>query len=68
MASAAVSEDEKLLLQHGIFPVIPLLVCIAFAALYAHTAHFIVLGPMIPVINALGMAALVIYYLFGVKK
>ena len=65
---SAVSKDELVALQNGVFPFVPLLVCIALAAVYAHTAHFVVIGPVIPIIKALGMAALVVYFLLGAQK
>ena len=58
-ARQATSAEDELAQSHNVFPFLPLLAAIGFAALYAYSSKFLVLGPMVPVINAIGLAGLV---------
>mmetsp|Transcript_29606 Transcript_29606/g.66373 ORF Transcript_29606/g.66373 Transcript_29606/m.66373 type:complete len:297 (-) Transcript_29606:296-1186(-) len=63
----AMSEDEKLSAKYGVFPLGSLLAALGLALVYAYTSKFIVLGPLVPVFNVLGLAALLVWGTFYSK-
>jgi len=69
VATAARKEthEEELIQKHGVFPMAPLLAALALAAAYAFVARFVVLGPLVPLINGLGLAALIVWAVRSMK-
>jgi hypothetical protein len=62
------SEEELLIEQHRVFPFGPLLGALGCALGYVCTSHYVILGPIVPVVNALGCVALVVWGFANVKK
>ena len=63
MIALAYKKEENLSSKRTVFPIGPLLLCIVLAAFYTQTAHFVVIGPAIPIINSLGLVGFIAYFL-----